>query len=301
MRINDVLEELEKLFRKWEVEPDYWILVAGYAYRLLGYDIKVRSGHFNILVPREKIPWTIKEGIEIHPPRGTLYRKDFKKFVQSTGFDFDINLATLLEFKKKRSDYVIYKLPNNRKIKVQKPVGALRELRKLLKLSTKEGLGSERLQKDIVFIENMIHILIKKGQVQDANKFKSLLQVYKKIQKKVADKRSSTESNVIQGIVASSGRGVGLVKVVNKPKDVGGVKKGSILITQMTSPTLTAFLPKISAIVTDWGGMLCHAAILAREMGVPCIVGTQNATKVLKDGDLVEADADNGVVRKLER
>jgi pyruvate,water dikinase len=67
----------------------------------------------------------------------------------------------------------------------------------------------------------------------------------------------------------------------------------------MTNPDFLPIMEKASAIITDAGGMLCHAAIVARELKKPTIIGTSNATKVLKDGDLVEVDADSGSVKKL--
>ena len=68
----------------------------------------------------------------------------------------------------------------------------------------------------------------------------------------------------------------------------------------MTTPDFVPAMEKAAAIVTDRGGILCHAAIVSREMSKPCIIGTKIATKVLKDGDLVEVDADKGVVRKIK-
>ena len=67
----------------------------------------------------------------------------------------------------------------------------------------------------------------------------------------------------------------------------------------MTQPNIIDIAKKAAAIVTDEGGMLSHAAIISREFGIPCIVGTHYATKVFKDGDLVEVDADKGIVRKI--
>ena len=79
------------------------------------------------------------------------------------------------------------------------------------------------------------------------------------------------------------------------------VPKRAVLVTNMTSPNMLSIMKKAVAFVTDEGGMLCHAAIVAREMKKPCIIGTKIATKVLKDGDLVEVDANRGVVRILKR
>jgi pyruvate,water dikinase len=69
----------------------------------------------------------------------------------------------------------------------------------------------------------------------------------------------------------------------------------------MTTPDYVSAMEKSVGFITDSGGITCHAAIISREFGVPCIVGTKNATTMLKDGDLVEVDADNGVVRILEQ
>lgn len=77
-------------------------------------------------------------------------------------------------------------------------------------------------------------------------------------------------------------------------------KSGNILVTTMTRPDFVPLLRHTKAIITDEGGLTCHAAIVSRELGVPCIIGTKIATKVLKDGDLVEVDANKGVVRKLK-
>lgn len=79
------------------------------------------------------------------------------------------------------------------------------------------------------------------------------------------------------------------------------MKKGDILVVQSTNPDLMALCHKAGAIITDQGGMLSHAAIISRELKVPCIVGTTNGTKVFKDGDFVEVDATRGIVKIITR
>jgi len=83
-------------------------------------------------------------------------------------------------------------------------------------------------------------------------------------------------------------------------KEFNKMNEGDILVTSMTRPEYVPLMWKSSAIVTDEGGITCHAAIVSREMGKPCIIGTNIATKVFKDGDLVEVDADKGIVRKVK-
>lgn len=104
----------------------------------------------------------------------------------------------------------------------------------------------------------------------------------------------------LHGIKAFPGIVKGQVRVVPDPFNVAVFNEGDVLVTGMTRPEFMPLIQKASAIVTEAGGILCHAAITARELKKPCIVGTQVATKVLKDGDLVEVDADKGVVRVLE-
>ncbi len=103
----------------------------------------------------------------------------------------------------------------------------------------------------------------------------------------------------ISGTSAYEGKVTGQVKIVFSGKELGKVKKGDILVTNMTIPPYIAAMERAVAFVTDEGGILCHAAIVAREMKKPCIIGTKIATKVFKDGDTVEVDANKGIVRKI--
>ena len=78
------------------------------------------------------------------------------------------------------------------------------------------------------------------------------------------------------------------------------MNKGDILVAPMTSPDFIVAMRKASAIITDSGGMTCHAAIVSRELKIPCIVGTNIATKLLKDKDIVEIDTSKGIIKKLK-
>jgi len=113
----------------------------------------------------------------------------------------------------------------------------------------------------------------------------------------VGEKSELEESKeLIRGIGAGPGRGSGEVRVLAAPDTDNGFESGDVLVAEMTSPDWVPLMKKASAIVTDGGGMTCHAAIVSREMGLPCIVGTRNATKVLKDRMLVTVDGTHGVV-----
>ncbi len=105
----------------------------------------------------------------------------------------------------------------------------------------------------------------------------------------------------IHGLSASVGRVVGPVRVIGSAREINKVKKGDILVSVMTRPDYIIGIKKAAALVTNEGGITCHAAIVAREMGIPCIIGTKIATQVLKDGDIVEVNANHGLVKILKK
>src|SRR3989338_8439888 len=110
------------------------------------------------------------------------------------------------------------------------------------------------------------------------------------------------KTNIIKGSVAYKGKATGLVKVVIDPKKSGNsFKEGEILVTGMTRPEFLPMMKKAAAFITDAGGILSHAAIVARELKKPCIIGTHIATRILKNGDLVEVDADKGIIKILKK
>ncbi|MBW2978145.1 hypothetical protein KY331_04835 [Candidatus Woesearchaeota archaeon] len=109
------------------------------------------------------------------------------------------------------------------------------------------------------------------------------------------------ENKVIKGNVAYKGKATGITHIVVDPSKAENFREGDILVTGMTRPEYLPLMKKAAAIITDGGGVLCHAAIVARELKKPCVIATKNATKLLKDGDLVEVDAEKGIVRKINK
>lgn len=105
---------------------------------------------------------------------------------------------------------------------------------------------------------------------------------------------------VLKGRVACRGVVTGRVKIVRKLSELGKVEEGDVLVAKMTTPDYMMAISKAAAIVTDEGGVTCHAAIVSREYNIPCVVGTKNATSALKDNDIVEVDAEEGAIRVAE-
>jgi pyruvate,water dikinase len=114
---------------------------------------------------------------------------------------------------------------------------------------------------------------------------------------KVTERKEHMEKDVLlKGNGVSPGHASGKVKVILKAKDISKFQQGEILVTAMTTPDWVPAMKIAAAIVTDLGGKTCHAAIVSRELGVPCIVGAENATKVLKDEEVVTVDGQRGLV-----
>ncbi|MDP2932578.1 MAG: PEP-utilizing enzyme [bacterium] len=124
----------------------------------------------------------------------------------------------------------------------------------------------------------------------------------KKIRKKMKffkPKLKVKAAEELKGQPAFKGIARGRVKIINTVQEMAKMHAGNILVSHMTNPGIVPAMKQAAAIVTDLGGITCHAAIVARELKKPCIIGTKFATQVLMDGDEVEVDADKGIVRKV--
>lgn len=103
---------------------------------------------------------------------------------------------------------------------------------------------------------------------------------------------------ILKGAAASVGIAAGNVVVIHSPKEIDKIKAGDVLVTEMTTPDFVPAMKRAVAIVTDKGGRTCHAAIVSRELGIPCVVGTDTATKALKDIGIITVDGKSGAVYK---
>lgn len=104
---------------------------------------------------------------------------------------------------------------------------------------------------------------------------------------------------ILKGVAASNGTVQGIVKIVSGVKDIPGFQEGCILVTEMTEPSMTIMMNKAVAIITDKGGLTSHPAIVSRELGIPCVVATKNATQTLKDGMKIKVDGTKGEISEL--
>jgi pyruvate,water dikinase len=112
------------------------------------------------------------------------------------------------------------------------------------------------------------------------------------------EKSEEAREIIVKGLGASPGVGSGKVKILSSVEELDKVLEGDVLVATMTNPDMVPAMRRASAIVTDEGGMTCHAAIVSRELGIPCVVGTGDATKVLTDGMEITVDGSKGNVFK---
>ncbi len=105
---------------------------------------------------------------------------------------------------------------------------------------------------------------------------------------------------ILKGMAASPGVAEGRVKIISPTDKDYDFKEGDVLVTTLTDPTMVQAMVKARAIITDIGGITSHPAILSREMGIPCVVNTKEATKILKNNMRVSVNGDTGVIYALD-
>jgi len=139
-------------------------------------------------------------------------------------------------------------------------------------------------------------MIVKNGQttlITDRKRINKIAKEYK---------ISVKQTEVIHGKVACLGGIIrGRAKICLDIKDIGKINRGDIMVAQFTTPDFVPAMEKAAAIVADQGGLSSHAAIVSRELGVPCVMATKNGTRIIRDNDLVEVDATKGIVKIIER
>ncbi|EKE20566.1 MAG: Pyruvate, water dikinase [uncultured bacterium] len=159
---------------------------------------------------------------------------------------------------------------------------------------------NKKVNKNIIDKRKKGYLLFIDGQEKEIITGKKFIDTFKKF-----NASNNKKEKKLFGAVAMCGKARGRVKLIlhnrrNISKKVSEFKKGEILVTEMTRPGTIVACNQAAAIITDEGGITSHAAVIARELKIPCIVGTKHATQVLKDGDLVEVNANRGVVKIIK-
>lgn len=150
-------------------------------------------------------------------------------------------------------------------------------------LPNMNDLENRKNKSVVIFLDSKTPVIFTEGEAEE------VISLVSKIE----------DVDILRGKTAFQGKVKGRVRIIMDPGKPGDFAEGDILVTSMTRPEYLQLMKKSGAVITEAGGILSHAAITAREIKKPCVIGTMTATKFLKDGDMVEVDADNGIIKKL--
>jgi len=301
MKVEKVLEKLEKLFREWELNINDWVLFAQYASKLQGYKVKVRKNHFNVKLNVNKIWWKTS-GREAFPPPGSKEFKQFNKLMKETKCDFDLNPESYTKAKKRsREDFIIYSLPNGNKIRVATAVGRLKELDVILNQCKKGLLSKEKAIYDLGLVKELKAASLIKKDLKAISLANKLIKKYRYLESEekniIVD---YSKSKILKGISIYKGRVKGKIRIILDELKTPQLKQGEVLVADKLSARFISVINRAKAIITDQGGVLSHTAIIAREFKIPCVIGAKIATKILKNGDVVEVNANKGLIKILK-
>lgn len=174
--------------------------------------------------------------------------------------------------------------------------------KEILNILNNNGVMNENIRKILEDRKKGFAMIWINGSIETVFGNKSLeLQAEVAKNYKITDNNEEkcANKNIISGNIANKGKVRGIARVLTTYKDIYKVRKGDIIVASMTTPDYVSAMEIAAGFITDEGGITCHAAILAREFNVPCIVGTVNATEEIEDGEIIELDAYNGKIYKL--
>lgn len=280
-----------KHYKNWRWAP--------YTYRGPAYDLSYYLGIWSSLLrqktdPKKEIKKIRKSSEESMAKRKELIKKLKLSNKEVKIFDVAAEIVWLKGYRKDVSFYAYY--INDKILKELGKRGGF-SLMQMKYMSVFEADNYKKLSADVLnsrYNYSIIYANEGKHKIFLGKKAKDFLK-NKKIEKVKIE-----NTGELRGTCAFVGKVKGLVKIINQPEEMGKMEKGNIMVAHTTFPSLVPAMKKAAAIVTDDGGITCHAAIVARELKIPCVVGVKIATKVLKDGDRVEVDAENGLVKKIK-
>lgn len=293
----------------WYPNDDYHKLIE-LAIKMIGKDAELRRGIINNLKNNwDKLRVYVENGKEIYSIKeASKYYKNFVSFWSSIncvlfevpglpGIDpgFSKDILSIRSIAEKYTDEMGFKLTRF----FEKRFPQFAHLSHFITMPEMERI-SKRV--DIHFQDELEErakrgCFIFNGTVRAIKEMNSFL----KKRNIILEKINTSDVKHFSGSIAYPGLVSGVAKVILGKKDLSKIKEGDILIASMTAPDYISAMKKSAAIVTDEGGITCHAAIVARELKKPCIIGTKIATKVLKDDMILEVDADKGVVKIIKQ
>lgn len=320
MLTPQMLVDLRTLLEGWGIKADDWYVTGEAAMVLSGYPVEYREGQMDVLVCRNVWPWfREEEQVSLFPDKGTVEDQQLNEFIAKHKVVPDFHPLPHVGIKAEDRFEQSYWHPDENGVRVLKPWAGVYHRKLIVNFylyESPKGLEVFDQAKFIrwkKFIEQIRdHALSIKDEQTIATCDEVIPIVQQAIDYFVKSTSSIAHSQItsheqwtmchvpshsdeVKGVVAYEGRVSGLVQRWQEGVDF----IGKVAVLTHMLPSQVTFIKDAAAIVTDQGGLLSHAATVAREYRIPTIIGTQNATSMFKDGEMVEVDAEKGIVRKI--
>ena len=306
-KFEKAIAKCTELLEEFNIGIDEWILIGPHADLLNGYKIVYhRPTHFHVLLERDKIPWKISEEqkdlIEVIPPSHSKFQKRYERYMTETNHDFDFILSPK-PLKQYNAEIERCSLSENKFFQRMKPLGNVGIQEYIF-----SQFSPDKLERPDValYAKTLMDEAKKRGEaalIEATRKFEASVSKRERRRNRGRNKffNKFEKTGLIKGSGVFIGKVNGVVRVIEDVEINQKKKILGIVVMPRVSPKIIPAIAYASAWIVDEGGILSHAAVLSRELKIPCIIGTKIATKVLKDGMIVEVDANKGVVKILER
>lgn len=297
------LEQLEQLLLRYGIGQDHWVLVGPHAFRVRGYKIRYpRMRHFHIMIDETKVPWPMtlvgKKPIEVTPSIHSRFWQEYKRYMKKTNFDFDIIVSPkpIARFLKDKAERIAI---GRKTIWVAKPWA---------NSQIDQCIFTQPITKKMNVVIAYVNSLCQHIQGTEESRLQKfwghLLVVYRaRLSRLMSDEDKRLKyygrTSLVRGEGVYPGVVQGEVVILHNDNMLPLPRENKIFVAMTCTPKMIPLITKAKALVTDGGGLLSHAAIVARELKIPCIIDTKIATKVFKDGDRIEVDAEKGFIRKI--
>lgn len=308
MKINkeiikeETLIDLKELLNKWKINCNDWYVTGEAAMIISGYPISFRDQQMDVLVCRSVWPWKkSEEEVSLFPPKESAEENDLKNFILKHGITPDFHPLPHVGLKAEDRFDQTYIYSPKTEVRILSPWAGIFHRKKIIEYYENESpLGLKVFDKNKFirwkkFVEETQKFAIESEDKKTSNICEEVLPVIERAINFFETDVLGGDETILKGTVAHKGQIKGEVKFWDEEADL----KNKIVVLKSALPHQFTKLSQAVGIITDEGGLLSHAATIAREYKIPCIIGVKLATKYLRNGDYIDLNADTGLISKL--
>lgn len=304
MNTDQILQASVRLFSRWGLSSRDYSFAGERALQYLGFPIRpVRKNHFDFFVVAKKLPWKSLPNTDATlPPKDSAALRDLQAFMRRTQCDPHFLPVPLINITPENitQKSLVHRLATGERIRIIKPFDmVINYYRATRHWDLSEAFAEEKILRWLRGFARYRRAAARKSRFDIVRWCDRGIRFVEESRRLIRATAVSGDRQQLQGQTGHPGRVRGTVRVVASDHDLRRVKPGEIIVSMYAKPAFAQILNKMAGLVTDHGGTISHAAILARENNIPCIIGTKAATKVFKTGDRVEVDATKGIVKKI--